>query len=65
MKTELENKELRKIIDMSYQSGYDIAIEKAVEWLKKNADNYVWWLEGDGGMSDEFIDDFINALKNK
>lgn len=64
MKTELENTVLRKVIDKAYNSGYNEAIRRAIEWLKKNADNYVvLWLEGDGGMSDEFIKDFINALK--
>jgi len=65
MKTELENTVLRKVIDKAYNSGYNEAIRRATEWLEKNAENYVWWLEGDGGMSDEFIEDFINALKNK
>jgi len=63
MKTEIENKELRKIIDMSYQSGRDIAIEKAVEWLEKYAENYIWFFEGDCGMNDDFIEDFKKALK--
>jgi len=63
MKTEIENKELRKIIDMSYQSGYDIAIEKAVKWLQKNAENYIWFFEDDCGMKDNFIEEFKNALK--
>lgn len=65
MKTELENTVLRKVIDKAYNSGYNEAIRRATEWLEKNAENYIWWLEGDGGMSDEFIEDFINALKNK
>lgn len=65
MKTELENNVLRKVIDKAYNSGYNEAIRKATEWLEKNAENYIWWLEGDCGMSDEFIEDFINALKNK
>lgn len=63
MKTELENTVLRKVIDKAYNSGYNEAIRRAAEWLEKNAENYIWWLEGDGGMSDEFIEDFINALK--
>ena len=48
---------------MSYQSGYDIAIEKAVKWLQKNAENYIWFFEDDCGMKDNFIEEFKNALK--
>ena len=43
----------------------DAFIDKACEWLKKNADNYTWYdeFEGESGMIDEFIDDFKNYMK--
>ena len=45
----------------------DAFIEKATEWLKKNADNYTWYneMEGESGMIDEFIDDFKKYLKGE
>ena len=45
----------------------DAFIEKATEWLKKNADSYTWYneMEGESGMIDEFIDDFKNYMKGK
>jgi len=45
----------------------DAFIEKAIEWLKKNADNYTWYdeFEGESGMIDEFIDDFKNYMKGE
>lgn len=45
----------------------DIFIEKATEWLRKNADNYTWYdeMEGESGMTDEFIDDFKKYLKGE
>jgi len=63
MKTEIENSMIRKVIDKSYSSGYNEAVRKAVEWLEKYADNYVWWFEGEGGVTDEFIDDFKKAME--
>ena len=45
----------------------DAFIEKACEWLKKNADYYTWYneFEGESGMIDEFIDDFKNYMKGE
>lgn len=45
----------------------DAFIEKATEWLRKNADNYTWYdeMEGESGMTDEFIDDFKKYLKGE
>ena len=45
----------------------DAFIEKATEWLKKNADNYTWYdeTEGESGMVDEFIDVFKNYMKGE
>lgn len=45
----------------------DAFIEKASEWLKKNADNYTWYdeTEGESGMIDEFIDVFKNYMKGE
>ena len=45
----------------------DALIEKATEWLKKNADNYTWYdeMEGESGMIDEFIEDFKNYMKGE
>ena len=45
----------------------DAFIEKATEWLKKNADSYTWYdeMKGESGMIDEFIDDFKNYMKGE
>lgn len=45
----------------------DAFIEKACEWLKKNADNYTWYdeTEGESGMVDSFIDDFKKYMKGE
>jgi hypothetical protein len=45
----------------------DTFLEKATEWLKKNADNYTWYdeTEGESGMIDEFIDVFRNYMKGE
>ena len=45
----------------------DSCIEKAAEWLRKNADNYTWYdeTEGESGMIDSFVDDFRDYMKGE
>lgn len=45
----------------------DIFLEKAAEWLKKNADDYTWYdeTEGESGMIDDFVDDFKKYMKGE
>ncbi len=45
----------------------DAFIKKATEWLKKNADNYMWYdeTEGESGLTDDFINDFKNYMKGE
>lgn len=45
----------------------DAFIEKAIEWLRKNADDYVWYdeTEGESGMMDGFIEVFIDYMKGE
>lgn len=45
----------------------DAFIEKAAEWLRKNADNYTWYdeTEGESGMIDSFVDDFRDYMKGE
>lgn len=45
----------------------DAFIEKACEWLQKNADNYTWYdeSEGESGMVDGFIEVFKNYMKGE
>lgn len=46
---------------------FDTFIEKACRWLKNNADNYTWYdeMEGESGMTDEFVDEFANYMKGE
>jgi hypothetical protein len=45
----------------------DAFIEKAAEWLRKNADNYTWYdeFEGKSGMIDGFIEVFRSYMKEE
>ncbi len=47
------------------EEGYNHAVEKAVKWLGDNADTYTWYdeMEGESGMTREFIPDFKNAME--
>ena len=52
--------------DIEYACA-DAFIEKACEWLKKNADDYTWYdeTERESGMIDEFVDVFKNYMKEE
>ena len=71
MKSEIENTVIRKIIDKSYQAGFDEAVRMTIEWLNKNVSNYIWFDESEVstgdccGVTDDFEQDFINAIKLK
>ena len=55
-----------KDTDIEY-TRTDAFIEKATEWLRKNADNYTWYdeSEGESGMVDGFIEVFKNYMKGE
>lgn len=76
----LTNPKLAKYPNLSavYDYGLDCAmkmaewkeqqmLEKAVEWLRLNADNYTWYdeTEGESGMMSVFIEAFIKAMKGE
>ena len=44
----------------------EIAREEIYEWLKKYADTYTWYNEfiGESGMTNDFIDDLKQAMKD-
>lgn len=55
------------VVDMLKTDGETMRekmIEKAVEWVEKNADNYTWYDEecADSGLTDDFIKDLRKAM---
>lgn len=62
---EITDKNVREIIDKSYDAGRDTTIDKAVDWLKDNWREYI--LQDADGMIG-FIGwekDFRKAMKKK
>lgn len=62
------NPMLKRYLDSDVEyTRTDAFIEKAAEWLKKNADDYTWYdeTEGESGMVDGFIDDFKKYMKGE
>ena len=49
------------------RKAVEIAREEIYEWLKENADTYTWYNEfmGESGMTDDFIDDLKQAMKDE
>lgn len=49
------------------RSAIEIAREEIYEWLKKYADTYTWYNEfiGESGMTNDFIDDLKQAIKDE
>ena len=46
-----------------FEEGYARAVDKATKWLNENAEKYVWLFEGDGGLDDNFENDFREAMR--
>lgn len=62
------NPMLKRYLDSDVEyTRTDAFIEKATEWLRKNADNYTWYdeSEGESGMVDGFIEVFKNYMKGE
>ncbi len=62
------NPMLKRYLDSDVEyTRTDIFLEKAAEWLKKNADDYTWYdeTEGESGMIDDFVDDFKKYMKGE
>lgn len=49
------------------RKAVEIAREEIYDWLKKYADNYTWYNEfvGVSGMTNDFIDDLKQAMKDE
>lgn len=62
------NPMLKRYLDSDVEyTRTDAFIEKATEWLRKNADNNTWYdeSEGESGMVDGFIEVFKNYMKGE
>jgi hypothetical protein len=46
-----------------FEEGYTKAVNDALKWLTENAENYIWFFEGDCGLSDDFEHDFKEAMR--
>ncbi len=46
-----------------FEEGYTNAVNDALKWLTENMENYVWFLDGDCGISDDFEHDFKEAMR--
>jgi len=46
-----------------FKEGYTNAVNDALKWLTENTENYIWFSEGDCGVSDNFEHDFKEAMK--
>ena len=60
-----ENNNERESILAAFDAGYKACIKEALNWLKRNGDNYVWFFEDDGGLTDDIFDELAHYLNHK
>ena len=51
-------------IEQAYEDGYDKAVELAYEWLKNNAERYVYWMDEEFGNKD-LLEDFKKYMEEQ
>lgn len=59
------NAQKRKLHRQAFRCGESITTQRAIDWLKENADKYMWFDEttGECGLTNEFEQAFRNGIK--
>jgi len=62
---ELNEVKANKILFAIFDAGYKSCIKEALNWLREKGDDYVWFLEDDGGFTEDMYDDLEEYLNSK
>ena len=62
---ELDEVKANKILFAIFDAGYKSCIKEALNWLREKGDDYVWFLEDDGGFTEDMYDDLEEYLNSK
>ena len=54
-----------KILFAVFNAGYKSCIKDALNWLRGKGDDYVWFFEEDGGLTEDMYDDLEGYLNSK
>jgi len=62
---ELNEVKANKILFAIFDAGYKSCIKEALNWLREKGDDYVWFLEDDGGLTEDMYTDLERYLNSK
>jgi len=62
---ELNEVKANKILFAAFDAGYKACIKEALDWLREKGDDYVWFLEDDGGLTEDMYTDLERYLNSK
>lgn len=64
--TEYSNEvKANKILFAAFDSGYKACVKETLNWLREKGDDYVWFFEDNGGLTEDMYDDLERYLNSK
>lgn len=64
--TELSNEvKANKILFAAFNAGYKSCVKETLNWLREKGEDYVWFFEDTGGLTEDMYDDLERYLNSK
>lgn len=64
--TEYSNEvKANKILFAVFNAGYKSCIKDILNWLREKANDYIWFLEEDGGLTEDMYEDLERYLNSR
>ena len=64
--TEYSNEvKANKVLFAVFDAGYKFCVKKALNWLREKANDYIWFLEEDGGLTEDLYEDLERYLNSR
>ena len=64
--TEYSNEvKANKVLFAVFDAGYKSCVKEALNWLREKANDYVWFSEEDGGLTEDLYEDLERYLNSR
>lgn len=64
--TEYSNEvKANKVLFAVFDAGYKSCVKDALNWLREKGDDYIWFLEEDGGLTEDMYEDLERYLNSR
>lgn len=54
-----------KVLFAVFDAGYKSCVKETLNWLREKGDDYVWFLEEDGGLTEDLYEDLERYLNGR